>query len=105
MNNLEQYIFKLNWALRDLPENERAEVVAELQKHIEDGLNEDQKESSTIVTKQSLIAELGSPTELARNLHRANWKQSVVDLCLALIPLLLLNPLNFLIYEFFQIYL
>lgn len=101
MNEVEQYLRKLEWALRDLPEDERKDVAAEIRSHLEAGLDEAQEQDAenTAVSLQNLLAELGPPTELARNLQCFNWKRNVVNVALALIPLLLLNPINSLVHE------
>lgn len=93
MNEFESYLRQLAWELRDLPEDERAEIVAEMRTHIEAGM-EDKSVDDTAVSPPTLKAELGSPAELAQNLRGSNWKRNVINASLALIPLLLLNPLN-----------
>lgn len=94
MNEIEKYLNELKKELRDLPEAMQADVLAEVQTHIEDGLEDETLVDKTAVQHTTLLRELGSPAELVRNLHWRNWKLNARDAALAIIPLLPLNPLS-----------
>ncbi|MBK8902328.1 MAG: hypothetical protein IPM53_14165 [Anaerolineaceae bacterium] len=94
MNEIEKYLHELKIELRDLPEAMQSDVLAEVQTHIEDGLEDEALVEATAVPHTTLLRELGSPAELVRNLHWRNWKRNGRDAALALIPLLLWNPLS-----------
>ena len=89
MNKYENYLRQLEWELRDLSAEERADVIAEIDSHIDAGLKGD-----TAVSEAQLIQDLGSPTELAQNLRRANWKRDLVNVSLIWIPALVSNFIN-----------
>lgn len=92
MNEIEKYLLELKKEVRDLPKPMQEDVLIEVQTHIEDGLEDEESKERT--GHDALLRELGSPTELVRNLHWANWKRNGRNAAFAIIPLLLLNPLS-----------
>lgn len=94
MNEIEKYLHELKKELRDLPEAMQVDLLAEVQTHIEDGLEDENVVDVTAVHHTTLLRELGSPAELVRNLHWRSWKRNGRDAALAVIPLLPLNPLS-----------
>jgi len=94
MNEIERYLHELKQELRDLPEGVQSDLLAEVQTHIEDGLEDETLVDKTAVQHTILLRELGSPAELVRNLHWSNWKRNGRNAALAIIPLLPLNPLS-----------
>ena len=76
MNEIEKYLFELKRELRDLPEAVQSDLLAEVQTHIEDGLEDETVVDKTAVQQAVLLRELGSPAELVRNLHWSNWKRN-----------------------------
>ncbi len=94
MTDLEKYLQQLCYELRDHSESERAEIIAEIQSHIESGLAGDKTEQSSGEQTAHLLQELGSPAELAQNLQRTNWKRNLLYTALALTPLLFFDLLG-----------
>lgn len=101
MNEIERYLHDLKKELRDLPEAIQADLLAEVQTHIDDGLEDETLVDITAVHQATLLRELGSPAELVRNLHWRNWRRNGHDAALAMIPLLPLNPLSVAIDNYF----
>ncbi len=94
MTDLEKYLQQLRYELRAHSERERTEIIAEIQSHIESGLADEMMGKSDAEQTIHLLQELGSPTELAQNLQKTNWKHNLLYTILALMPLLLFNLLG-----------
>lgn len=84
MNNIESYLKQLNKELRELPAAERADIIAEIESHIEAGLEENKEPAK-------LLQELGQSQALAAKFHRLEWKKNWLYFGLATLPLLILN--------------
>lgn len=88
MNEFEAYLDELAQELRELPQSERDEILAEMASHIEAGLEREPEPDQA-----KLLQELGSPQMLAARYHRLHWKRNWLYFALATIPLVTINVL------------
>jgi hypothetical protein len=88
MSNFDTYLDDLQAALGAFSPAERAEIMAEIQGHIEDGLEDPGMGLLLAERKQKMEAELGSPKELANGLYESHWRRRWLNILLAILALL-----------------
>ena len=92
MSEREQYLHELMEALEGVSADCRTEILKEVETHLSD-LESDGGEIS---------AEMGASTHLANSLKQLHQPRRWADFAIAIAPTLLLLPLSFLLYRFFQ---
>ena len=84
MNQVKSYLAELRRKLEGVPEQEREEILAEIETHLEEGLADGRFQ----VDAKALRQEMGSTSELANRLMSANNRYGVKMFLLFLLPFL-----------------
>ena len=91
MKKLKTYLRDLKQSLQGFPQAEQSEILAEIESHIEDGLD-DGAMGATIEDKEAkLLRELGAPREMRNGLQALYQQRDWQGMILALIPLLFVS--------------
>jgi hypothetical protein len=90
---LSQYLDQLRNQLKDFPTGEQADLLAEISSHIESAEQDPSLGSDPHQRQRRIVAELGSPDDLGRNLKSVHRPARLVDFLLVFIPVYLLFPL------------
>jgi hypothetical protein len=96
MGDFNTYLNQLQKSLNSFNPAKRDDILAEIQSHIEDGLQDPGLGYSKEERVQKMKAELGSPLEMADGFHRSSWSNRWLDFLLALVPLLVIFLVRFL---------
>lgn len=91
MNESNEYLARLQQALNrqddTLSPAEQDEILAEIESHIAEGRKDPRMGAEDAQKEANLLAELGSPTDMADGLYHAHVRNRWFELFLALIPL------------------
>jgi hypothetical protein len=96
MGDFNTYLTQLQESLNSFNPAKRDDILAEIQNHIEDGLQDPGLGPSEEERVQKMKVELGSPLEMAAGFHRSSWSNRWLDFLLALVPLLVIFLIRFL---------
>lgn len=89
----EEYMDQLKVGLKSFTDEEQAQILAEIESHIESADRDPQGEQDPQERQRSLMRELGSPQDLARGFRSVYRPGGWIDYLLVIVPEFILFPL------------
>ncbi len=86
MKTIHSYLIQLQKDLNALSAAERADILAEIKSHIDDGLQDPQMGQTPGEREAKLMAEMGSPSDMGNGFSHIHRSHTWLDVVLALIP-------------------
>lgn len=86
MKTTHSYLIQLQKDLNALSVAERADILAEIKSHIDDGLQDPQMGQTPREREAKLMAELGSPSDMGNGFSHTHYSHTWLDVVLALVP-------------------
>ena len=86
MKTTNTYLVQLQKYLNGLSAKARADILAEIESHIDEGLQDPDMGRTVKEREEKLMAELGSPSDMGNGFNHTHYRHRWLDVVLALVP-------------------